>query len=191
MTEPTQRKRTHQNGGDNGNGNNKKNKNKKMFENSDSDSDNHSNKHITENSIIPTSFISAIKNKQNQQKLLSQALLLDFNNTDNNKRAPRQRGGQYINIQEKKHVDTLMKWKIIAIAGILGWSPSSANEGENKKAAMAAINLVCYDNGMKPISYTAFCEWASSINDSLEGEKDNLGDDLLERKKKIGQKISH
>ena len=55
---------------------------------------------------------------------------------------------------------------------------------------MTAINLVCYDNGMKLISYTAFCEWANSINDSLEGEKDNLSDDLLERKKKRTKNIT-
>ena len=70
----------------------------------------------------------------------------------------------------KKNVDTPMKWKIIAIAGILGWSPSSANKEENKKQQLQ--QLIC--NGMKPISYITFCNWVSSINNLLEGGKDNI-----------------
>ena len=60
-----------------------------MFEDSNTDNETDINKHIAEKSIIPTSFISAVKNKQNQQKFLSQALLFNFNDTDNNKRQPR------------------------------------------------------------------------------------------------------
>ena len=89
-------------------------------------------------------------------KILLEAPHLDFNKTVNNKRPPRQNGSQYINIQSNKHPDALMKWKIIAIAGILGWSPSSANKIQNKKSAEAAIKLVCYDCGIKPVTYTIF-----------------------------------
>ena len=82
----------------------------------------------------------------------------------------------------------LIKWKIIAIAGILGWSPSSPRTTENKKIAEVAINLVCYENGIAPVGYRTFCKWTDAIDESLHGIKTNLGTDLLERKKRTNTK---
>ena len=151
-------------------------------------SDSDSNMDINEDSIIPASFTTAIENKTKQKKFLLQGLELNFGNTNNEKRLPRQAGGQLIDIKEDKHADVLIKWKIIAIAGILGWSPSSPKTTENKKIAEAAINLVCYDNGIVPVGYRTFCKWTDAIDESLHGIKTNLGTDLLERKKKTNTK---
>ena len=169
-------------------GNEKKTKKQNKKFSLDRNDSNDGNMDINEDSIIPASFITKVEKKNKQQLLLAQASLLNFQHTDNGKRPSRQTGGQSININHNKHTNALMKWKIIAIASILGWSPCPSNRFENKKAAEAAINLVCYDNGMDPINYKTFCKWAKLIDESLDGIKNNLGTDLLERKEKADVK---
>ena len=72
--------------------------------------------------------------QEEQKKLFSQAASLHFNKLmHDGKRPSRHIDGKNIDLQKSKHPDTIMKWKILSIASILGWSPLSLNFSENKK----------------------------------------------------------